>query len=77
MKEKIKVGDIVEYNNKSLFSDDIQIIGYVIDTSFSNNFIIPIDYYKVIVLKENKKHSSLIGKVMTINDCFGSLIKLY
>ena len=77
MKEKIKVGDIIRYNGTGLFGDDIQIIGYVIDTSFSNNFIIPIEYYKVIVLKENKKHSSLIGKTMTINDYFGTLIKIY
>ena len=77
MKGKFKVGDIVEYRERFYFSDDIQIIGYVIDTSFSNRTIIPIGYYKVIVLKENKKHSSLIGKVTTINDYFGTLIKLY
>ena len=76
MKEKIKVGDIVKYKGMSLF-DRVQIIGYVIDSSFSNRTIIPIGYYKVIVLKENKKHSSLIGKVTTINDCFGSFVKLY
>lgn len=74
MKEKIKVGDIVKYKDMSLF-DEVQIIGYVIGASFSNTDV-PVGYYRIIILKENKKRS-WNGKTITVNDYFGSLIKLY
>lgn len=74
MKEKIKVGDIVEYRDTGLF-DRVQIIGYVIGASFSNTDV-PVGYYRIIILKENKKRS-WNGKTITVNDYFGSLIKLY
>ena len=74
MKEKIKVGDIVEYRDMGLF-DRVQIIGYVIGASFSNTDV-PVGYYRIIILKENKKRS-WNGKTITVNDYFGSLIKLY
>ena len=76
MKEKIKVGDIVEYRECFCFSDDIQIIGYVIGASISNTDV-PIGYYRIIVLKDNKKRSLRHGKIITVNDYFGSLTKLY
>lgn len=75
MKEKIKVGDIVKYKGMSLF-DRVQIIGYVIGASISNTDV-PVGYYRIIVLKENKKRSWRNGKIITVNDYFGSLIKLY
>ena len=75
MKEKIKVGDIVEYRECFYFSDDIQIIGYVIGASFSNTDV-PVGYYRIIILKENKKRS-WNGKTITVNDYYGSLTKLY
>lgn len=75
MKEKIKVGDIVKYKGMSLF-DRVQIIGYVIGASI-NNTDVPVGYYRIIVLKENKKRSWRNGKIITVNDYFGSLIKLY
>ena len=75
MKEKIKVGDIVKYKGMSLF-DRVQIIGYVIGASISNTDV-PVGYYRIIVLKENKKCSWRNGKIITVNDYFGSLIKLY
>ena len=75
MKEKIKVGDIVKYKGMSLF-DRVQIIGYVISALISNTDV-PVGYYRIIVLKENKKRSLRIGKIITVNDYFGSLIKLY
>ena len=74
MKEKIKVGDIVKYKDMSLI-DRVQIIGYVIGASFSNTDV-PVGYYRIIILKENKKRS-WNGKTITVNDYFGSLIKLY
>ena len=74
MKEKIKVGDIVKYKGMSLF-DRVQIIGYVIGASFSNTDV-PVGYYRIIVLKENKKRS-WNGKTITVDDYYGSLIKLY
>ena len=64
MKEKFKVGDIVEYNIKSLFSGDIQIIGYVIDTSVTDAVIL-IGYYRIIVLREDKKLAELDEKLKT------------
>ena len=75
MKEKIKVGDIVKYKGMSLF-DRVQIIGYVIGASISNTDV-PVGYYRIIVLKDNKKRSLRNGKIITVNDYFGSLIKLY
>ena len=75
MKEKFKVGDIIRYNGTDFFGDYIQIIGYVIDTSI-NNRAVPIGYYRVVLLKENKKRS-WNGKTITVNDYYGSLTKLY
>lgn len=76
MKEKIKVGDIVEYRECFCFIDDIQIIGYVVDASVINT-VVPISYYKIVVLKKNKKCPLRNGKIITVNDYFGSLTKLY
>ena len=59
----------------SLF-DRVQIIGYVIGASISNTDV-PVGYYRIIVLKDNKKRSLRNGKIITVNDYFGSLIKLY
>ena len=39
MKGKFKVGDIVEYRERFYFSDDIQIIGYIIDASINDAVI--------------------------------------
>ena len=75
MKEKIKVGDIVKYKGMSLF-DNVKIIGYVIGTSVTNTDV-PIGYYRIIVLKDNKKSSLTIGKVVCVGGYYGSLIKLY
>lgn len=76
MKEKIKVGDIVEYRECFCFSDDIQIIGYIIDASITDA-VIPIKYYEIVILKKNKKCPLRNRKIITVNDYFGSLIKLY
>ena len=76
MKEKIKVGDIIRYNGTDFFGDYIQIIGYVIDTSI-NNRAVPIGYYRVVLLKENKKRSLRNGKVVYISGYYGSFVKLY
>ena len=76
MKEKFKVGDIIRYNGTDFFGDDIQIIGYVIDTSISNTDV-PIGYYRIIVVRENKKRSLRIGKVVYVSGYHGSFVKLY
>ena len=51
MKEKIKVGDIIKYNGTDFFGDDIQIIGYIIGTSISNNKLMEVSK----LWKENLK----------------------
>ena len=76
MKEKFKVGDIIEYNGTDFFGDDIQIIGYIIGTSISNTDV-PIGYYRVVLLKENKKRSLRNGKVVYVSGYHGSFVKLY
>ena len=76
MKEKIKVGDIVKYKGMSLF-DRVQIIGYVIGASFSNTDV-PVGYYRIIVLRENKEHSLRNGEAMyVVSNYHGTLTKLY
>ena len=77
MKEKIKVGDIIRYNGIGLFGDNIQIIGYVIDSSITD-VLIPIGYYRIIVLRENKEHSLRNGEAMyVVSNYHGTLTKLY
>ena len=76
MKEKFKVGDIIRYNGTGLFGDDIQIIGYVIDTSITDA-VIPVGYYRIIVLREDKKRSFRNGQVVYIDGYRGSFVKLY
>ena len=76
MKEKIKVGDIVKYKGMGLF-DRVQIIGYVIGASISNTDV-PIGYYRIIVLRENKEHSLRNGEAMyVVSNYHGTLTKLY
>ena len=76
MKEKFKVGDIIKYNGTDFFGDDIQIIGYIIDASITDA-VIPLKYYEIVILKENKKCPLRNGKITYVSDCHGSLIKLY
>ena len=76
MKGKFKVGDIVEYRERFYFSDDIQIIGYIINASITDA-VIPLKYYEIVILKENKKCPLRNGKITYVSDCHGSLIKLY
>ena len=76
MKGKFKVGDIVEYRERFYFSDDIQIIGYIIDASITDA-VIPIGYYRIIVLREDKKGSFRNGQVVYISGYRGSFVKLY
>ena len=76
MKGKFKVGDIVEYRERFYFSDDIQIIGYVIDTSITDA-VIPIGYYRIIVLREDKKGSFRNGQVVYVGGYYESFVKIY
>ena len=76
MKEKIKVGDIIRYNGIGLFGDNIQIIGYVIDSSITDA-VIPIGYYRIIVLREDKKGSFRNGQVVYVGGYYRSFVKLY
>ena len=76
MKEKFKVGDIIGYKDCYYDNDSVKTIGCIINACVSDSDVEP-SCYKIVVLKKNKRHSSLIGKTMTINDYFGTLIKLY
>ena len=76
MKGKFKVGDIVEYRERFYFSDDIQIIGYIIDASITDA-VIPIGYYRIIVLREDKKGSFRNGQVVYVGGYYESFVKLY
>lgn len=71
MKGKFKVGDIIGYKDYCCDDDNIHIIGCVVG-------VLPIrNCYNIIILRENRKHSSRIGQIICIDGCFGSLIKLY
>ena len=76
MKEKIKVGDIIRYNGICLLSDSIQMSGYVIDSSMTDA-VIPIGYYRIIVLREDKKGSFRNGQVVYVGGYYESFVKLY
>ena len=76
MKEKIKVGDIIEYKKCGWFGE-VKIIGYVIGTSVTNTDV-PIGYYRIIVLRENKEHSLRNGEELyVVSNYHGTLTKLY
>ena len=74
MKEKFKIGDIIGYKDYVGIDDNdgIQTIGYVIGVSPTIR-----NCYNIVILRENRKHLSRIGKVTCIVDCFGSFVKLY
>ena len=76
MKGKLKVGDIVEYRERFYFSDDIQIIGYIIDASITDA-VIPLKYYEIVILKKNKKCPLRNGKITYVSNYHGTLTKLY
>ena len=76
MKEKFKVGDIIEYKKCGWFGE-VKIIGYIVDSSITDA-LIPIGYYRIIVLRENKKHSLRNGEAMyVVSNYHGTLTKLY
>ena len=60
MKEKFKVGDIIEYKKCDWFGE-VKLIGYIIDSSITDA-VIPIGYYRIIVLREDKKGSFRNGQ---------------
>ena len=76
MKGKFKVGDIVEYRERFYFSDDIKIIGYIIDASITDADI-PLKYYEIVILKKNKKCPLRNGKIKYVSDCNRNIIKKY
>ena len=76
MKEKFKVGDIIEYKKCGWFGE-VKIIGYIVDSSITDA-LIPIGYYRIIVLREDKKCSLRNGEAMyVVSNYHGTLTKLY
>ena len=75
MKEKFKVGDIIEYKKCDWFGE-VKLIGYVIDSSITDA-VIPIGYYRIIVLREDKKGSFRNGQVVYVGGYYESFVKIY
>ena len=76
MKEKFKIGDIIEYKKCDWFGE-VKLIGYIVDSSITD-VLIPIGYYRIIVLRENKKCSFRNGEAMyVVSNYHGTLTKLY